>query len=168
MPFHDKKAVSPLIATVLLVMIVVSIGAAVMLVLKGITEENMEASDETVGQLSCGSDVGLEVVQIEKSNQICLETDTLSTIVRNTGSKDIVSLKFSAIGTGGVHNNDTMITLSGGDARLVNFSFPAAIGSIKQIKISVAFILMPQNKIVYCLDNEISYAVDAISACPLP
>ena len=38
----NKNAVSPLIATVLLVMIVVSIGAAVMVVIQGLTEEQIE------------------------------------------------------------------------------------------------------------------------------
>ena len=62
----NKKAVSPLIATVLLVMIVVSVGAAVMLVIRGLSDEQIDKIDKATIEIQCGTEVKPKIVYLQR------------------------------------------------------------------------------------------------------
>lgn len=109
-----KRGVSPLIATVLLVMITVSIGAAVMVVIQNVAQEGI-ASTEIQGELiKCGTDVSVQVLPVASSYRICLdpsdETDEIGNItlfLENTGLRDVISWRFTVIGSDGIYDSSS-------------------------------------------------------------
>ena len=88
----NKKAVSPLIATVLLVMIVVSIGAAVMVVIQSLTEENLQSIEAQKAVIKCGSDVSVDLITVGTSYRICTDPNatsgTFALYIENKGEDD--------------------------------------------------------------------------------
>ena len=102
----NKRAVSPLIATVLLVMIVVSIGAAVMVVIQGLNEEQLQNIQTQEDLLSCSTDVSVKIWEVSNKPRVCLEVVqgsyiNITVLMENTGQKDIESFKVLGFGDDG-------------------------------------------------------------------
>jgi flagellin-like protein len=99
--FHlrGKKAVSPLIATVLLIAFSVALGAVVMnwgRTFVGEQTKKVDTDSEIV--MKCSVDILLQYVEINSREQVCLESGTgnLRIIVQNLGSQNAtgVSIRF--------------------------------------------------------------------------
>ena len=95
----NKKAVSPLIATVLLVMIVVSIGAAVMVVIQGLSEETIASTERQQQLLECQTDVVVDVsnaciTPVNETNG----TGVVALRLENSGFQDINGWRFTVFG----------------------------------------------------------------------
>ena len=123
-----KRGVSPLIATVLLVMIVVSIGAAVMVVIQGLSEEQLQNIETQQDLLRCGTDVDVSLVKIGSDYRICRNvTDAVGNItlfMENTGQKDITGFKVIVYGTNGFSSQTyTSQSLNKGETKLLMFNF---------------------------------------------
>jgi flagellin-like protein len=113
-----KKAVSPLIATVLLVMITVSIGAAIMVVIQGITESQFSSIDQNKQLIKCGNDIKAKVFRVGDTSRICynlndslVESMRFAIVLENNGFSDINDFKFTAVG-------DNITEVDGGFAPL--------------------------------------------------
>ncbi|MBI5073515.1 hypothetical protein HZA99_06885, partial [Candidatus Woesearchaeota archaeon] len=92
----DKKAVSPLIATVLLIAFAVSLGAVLLTYMTSLGE--------------CGG-VSIEIPKLNNKPQICYNSNTnkLDFSVENSGREDIDSLKLTLTGVlhgGSIPDND--------------------------------------------------------------
>jgi flagellin-like protein len=123
-----KRGVSPLIATVLLVMIVVSIGAAVMVVIQGLSEEQLQNIETQQDLLKCGTDVGVSLVKIGSNYRICRNVTNavgnITLFMENTGQRDISGFKVIAYGANGFSSQTyTSEPLNKGDTRLLMFNF---------------------------------------------
>jgi len=125
----NKKAVSPLIATVLLVMIVVSIGAAVMVVIQGLTEEQLQNVETQSDLIACGSEVSVGLVEIDNEYRICKNitdwTDgRITLLMENTGLKQITGFKFIVYGYDGFNSTTyTGENLDKGELQGFRFNF---------------------------------------------
>ncbi|MBN2422752.1 hypothetical protein JXB41_05985 [Candidatus Woesearchaeota archaeon] len=162
-----KKAVSPLIATVLLVLIVVSIGAAVMLVLKGLTVESMEEIDKKRVELKC-TDVNIEIFKIGDDFEICHDSGSriIKTIIINKGTIYTKDLKLTAIGASEIYNNDSLsIDFKPGEIRYINLSYGAGIGDLKQIKIIPVIAGAYEGEGLVCSESAISWAAQNMAEC---
>ncbi|MBD3202671.1 hypothetical protein GF327_00110 [Candidatus Woesearchaeota archaeon] len=160
-----KKGVSPLIATVLLVLIVVSIGAAVMVVLKGLTESQIDKIDETGDTFSC-LEADIEILKISGVYEICHDqTDNvISTIISNNGNMNVTDLRFMAIGYDNVNNSpSTGYALDKGDLEYTNFSYDPNIGKLRQIKIIP--IVKKGTKNLICQDSAIVWDSSNLRSC---
>ena len=123
----NKKGVSPLIATVLLVMIVVSIGAAVMVVIQGLSEEQIQSIETQSDLLECGVDVEVGLVEIDSVYRFCtnLTSQTrgnVTLLMENTGQRDISGFKVTVLGDDGF-NSTTYASASLTKGSLSGFSF---------------------------------------------
>ncbi|MFH0876570.1 MAG: archaellin/type IV pilin N-terminal domain-containing protein [archaeon] len=162
----NKRGVSPLIATVLLMLIVVTIGAAVMLVLKGLTEENLEKAKDKADMV-CDTNVDFEIVKINGYNQVCSGSGYFDIILRNKGNKDIVGFKYTVLG-GQIYNNDTSIALGISEITNLNITYnPGSIGVVRQIMIYPIIKDIATNQESVCQNNEISVLSSTITNCPL-
>ncbi|MFH2020536.1 MAG: archaellin/type IV pilin N-terminal domain-containing protein [archaeon] len=96
----SKKGVSPLIATVLLVMIVVSIGAAVMVVIQGLTDEQIGNIKYQQEAIKCGTEIKTEILQVASTNRACVADTNTSFVIQlqNTGQKDISNWNLLVVG----------------------------------------------------------------------
>ncbi len=126
-----KRAVSPLIATVLLVMITVSIGAAVMVVIQNVAQDGIQSTVTQNELIKCGSDVSAEVLTVSSSYRICINAIPTATtagnftlFLENTGLKDISAWRVMVIGESGVYDASSQgLALSKGAIAGMRFSF---------------------------------------------
>ncbi len=124
-----KRGVSPLIATVLLVMIVVSIGAAVMVVIEGLTEDQLENIGTQSELLECTTDVDIDLIQVDGKYRICrnvtvgTSNSSFTLYMENTGQKDIAGFRVVALGDDGITTNSyTSQTLNKGVIKALTFN----------------------------------------------
>jgi flagellin-like protein len=131
-----KKAVSPLIATVLLVMIVVSIGAAVMVVIQSLAGEGMESITSQQAIMACSSDVQVEFLTVGDSFKICVDAPTtggngtFALYLDNSGLRDISDWRFRVVGTEGIMDLDGGFeALPKGSIKLYVFPINETVGA---------------------------------------
>lgn len=129
-----KKGVSPLIATVLLVMIVVSIGAAVMVVIQGLTDEQFQNIETQQDAMQCGTDVAIKLVKADQKYRICMnvtdsEIGNITLLMENVGQKDINGFRVVVYGDVGFNStNYGADTLTKGELKGFQFKF-GGVGS---------------------------------------
>ncbi len=96
-----KKAVSPLIATVLLITFAVALGAFIMNWGQIFTRDQIsDAELRSTRELECSLDIGLDIYKIDGDPVLYYsESDEeLTFMIRNTGNKDIDSIRVVIIG----------------------------------------------------------------------
>jgi flagellin-like protein len=101
--FRSRKAVSPLIATVLLIAFAVALGAVVMNWGRGYVEDTANiARERSDTEVKCASEVDIDIVEIDGTPQVCYnDTGTeinVSFIVENKKAKDVEEISARVIG----------------------------------------------------------------------
>jgi len=147
--FKSRKAVSPLIATVLLIAFAVALGAVVMNWGRGYVEDTANiARERSDTEVKCASEVGVSIVEIDSVPQVCYnETGgtggnaTMNIIVENRKSKGVVKLEARFIGMSsrvpltadlGYESNLTV-----NEAKYLNFTYdPDTFGKPQQLKLT--------------------------------
>jgi FlaG/FlaF family flagellin (archaellin) len=135
---HSKKALSPLIAAVLLIVVVVGIGAVVTGIVRSLVSENQETIRGKSGEMSCSRDVSVDLILIDDEYQLCKGSDYISAVVENTGTGDIDDFQLIVMATTGFYNNDSLGTgtFVSGAAMEVNGTFSGITASdIEQVKL---------------------------------
>ncbi len=145
--FRSRKAVSPLIATVLLIAFAVALGAVVMNWGRGYVEDTANiARERSDTEVRCASEVDVDIVEIDNIPQVCYNdsgaaNNTIEFIVENKQSRKVEKLHARLIGEGtrvpltvdlGV--NSSMET---NEAKYLNFSYvEATYGLPQQLKLT--------------------------------
>ncbi|MBW2966862.1 hypothetical protein KY362_00080 [Candidatus Woesearchaeota archaeon] len=165
MSLKSKKAISPLIAAVLLVVIVVTIGAAVMALVRGYLTEGEHQVTVNKEAIKCGRDTSVQLVLINNNYQICNGTHeddedlaSLNFYLENTGTIDVLDAQVRIVGTKGIYQNDTALnsTLRTGGVALVNMTYdPVGIGQFRQVKIVPRINLPGIEEHAFCSDSGI-------------
>jgi hypothetical protein len=135
---HSKKALSPLIAAVLLIVVVVGIGAVVTGIVRSLVSENQETIRGKSGEMACSRDVAISVVRIDDEYQFCKGSDYINAVLENTGTTDIDDFQVIIMATSGFYNNDSLgpATFAVGAAGEFNATFSGITASdIQQVKI---------------------------------
>ena len=170
----NKKAVSPLIATVLLVMIVVSIGAAVMVVIQGITQEQIASTEAQQQLIACGTDVEVGLFQVGTSYRICLDepnSDTelgnFSIYLENKGLKDISDWRITIVGNNSIEDQnggfDTYdMDLDTGEIKLFEYNWTGT-GVVDKIRLSPKIPGGPANPLVTCSEPNLEWDSEDMS-----
>ncbi len=101
--YFNKKGISPIIATVLLVVITIAIGATTMAFIRSLTDTNFETAKEQTAKIACGSQIQFEIPIVSKKYKICYynDTGTINLLLHNTGSVDIKGFSLTTILTNG-------------------------------------------------------------------
>lgn len=108
--FKSKKAISPLIATVLLIAFAVALGAVVMSWGRGYVEDTTNLAESSSGAtMSCSMNTGIKFVKNEdRKNWVCNSTSTnITFVIENTGMTTFEGLKLVAVGNTSI--NQTLI-----------------------------------------------------------
>ncbi len=170
MLLSTKRAISPMIAAVLLVVIVVSIGAAVMALVRNYVTEGEQ--QVTIGKesIKCGRDVAIDFILVDNSYQICNGTHasdsslaSLNFMIENTGAVKIRDVQVRAVGTIGIIQNNSVLnnTMATGGIALINMSYnPEALGGFRQVKVIPRINLPGQVEAAFC--TEAGITVDAV------
>ncbi|MFH1053299.1 MAG: archaellin/type IV pilin N-terminal domain-containing protein [Candidatus Woesearchaeota archaeon] len=132
-----KKGVSPIIAVVLLIAIVVGLGAVLMTISRSFMTETEENIGEKTEQMKCSTDVQIELVdKVEETTP-----GTVYTFTIETGPYiDIDELIVTGIGSTDVLTATTDFTpLAKGRIGQYTATFASSIGTMEMLKIVPAF-----------------------------
>ncbi len=146
----NKKAVSPLIATVLLIAFAVSLGAVLLTYMTSLGE--------------CGS-VSIEVAAIDGNPQICYNSNNnkLEFTIENSGREDVEYLKLSLTGALNVDNVDVTRAISRSETEKMSVDYKMQyLGKLQKLKIMP--VVLEDNEEVIC-PSEKSLTIEGIPDC---
>ena len=133
--FANTRAVSPLVATILLILLSIGLGAAVM----SWGEQYIEAKAEFVQGVqetvtSCDL-VSFSAITISGVRQLCQDGNTLKGLIDNGPDTDIADFHARVVGKQGVFVQESVLSkpLPRGSAVPIRFSVDA-VGAIEQVK----------------------------------
>ena len=134
----NKKGLSPMVATLLLIAFAIALGLVVMSWGKGYIEEKAEFVAGSQDMSACKV-IRMNVIQVAGADKICYDTSdyTISVFLENGPESAVSNMQARIIGTGGVHTVDSILGKPIGKdaARDVVFSYPQVVGEIQQVKL---------------------------------
>lgn len=161
-----KKAVSPLIAVVLLIVVVVSIGAAVMSIVRNYLTEGEKQVNIGKESMKCGRDTSIAFVIVNNNYQVCNGTHpddgnlaNLNMLIENTGTTQILDVQIRAVGTNGIVQNDSVLdtALNTGGVAIINMTYdPEVLGGFRQVKVVPRISLPGVTEHAFCSDSGIT------------
>jgi len=165
--FRTKKAVSPLIATVLLIAFAVALGAVVMNWGRNYIETTAEfAKEKSDTEIRCSMDISLELIRLTDTPQICFTNDTdnptINFTVGNAGTVTITGIRMQVFGVSGIVTQDLNVSLSPASVYrgAINYS-EEGNGTIQQVR------FVPEIKVggndILCAKNHL--LVEEIDLC---
>jgi len=172
----NKRAVSPLIATVLLVMIVVSIGAAVMVVIQGISQEQIASTQAQQQLIACGTDVEVGLFKVGTSYRICLDEPAsasdqgnFSIYLENKGLRDISDWRITIVGNnsiddtnGGFDTSTNDLSLDTGEIKRFEYNWTGT-GAIDKIRLSPKIPGGPATPFITCTEPNLEWDSEDMS-----
>lgn len=173
--FFRKKGVSPIVASVLLVVITIAIGATTMAFLRSLTNTNLEKTKEQSAKISCGADVTLEIPIVQDRYKICnrynstSNTSRVEVLFHNVGTKDVSGLSFTVI-----YTNGTILTTSYDTSSYqilrdtfvnINLPYDGNTSAIDQLRIEPLIKSDPGKEYTVCTDSSVVRDSDEIVAC---
>jgi FlaG/FlaF family flagellin (archaellin) len=164
----SKKAVSPLIAAVLLIVVVVGIGAVVTGIVRNYVTENKQTITEKASDMKCGVEVAITVPSVNDVLKICNATSTsINFTLENTGTATIDEIQvkffgsssFAAIDTLGASGSGGLFGsgMAPGKTLSFNASFPSSIGTLQQIKIVPRVKVVGRAEKAFCTDAALTF-----------
>lgn len=138
--FQDKKGISPLLSTILLIVLSIAIGAAVMSWGRAYVEQAAGAVQEkTEVQVSCQFDALAGVRKIGNEPSICYQDGTLKLLLENAGSISINGISVDVIGND-ISKTDVAVNVGPAGIENVAVNYPAnVVGEVKQVQITPKF-----------------------------
>lgn len=155
----NKRGVSPLIATVLLIAFAVALGAVVMNWGRQYVEDTTKfAKEKSNVDIKCGMDVGLKFIQYANENQICFNETTgeVNFTIENGPNVDITALQVRVYAQGGI--NITLIESNFPKAYVARYgvSYPTTFGNVTKIEIVPQIEVQGSQKKAFCPSNTLS------------
>lgn len=152
---ENKPALSPLVATILLVAFSIGLGALVMTW----GEEYVEARADFVQGTrevteSCDA-ISFNVIRVSDLPQVCIRGNTIEATVDNGPDKEIYDFHARVLGTETTYSDESTLTepLRKLNAVKIMIKTPT-IGTIKQVKLSPK--VSVNNEIIFCKDHAVT------------
>ncbi|MBN2111814.1 hypothetical protein JW707_01815 [Candidatus Woesearchaeota archaeon] len=133
----NKRGVSPLVATLLLIAFAIALGLVVMNWGKSYIEEKSE--------FTAGADVGscslveLSIIKVGGKEKVCYNPSdySIDLFIESGAEVRINDIKVSVIGSNGIQNIDSILTqpLERATGAQIKFSYLSSLGEIQQIKL---------------------------------
>ncbi|MBL7054985.1 hypothetical protein ISS05_04475 [Candidatus Woesearchaeota archaeon] len=169
----NKKAVSPFIAAVLLVVIAVTIGAVIANWVREYVGGSVEDAATTSSQeLKCGFDVDYNIIEVDEMPMVCIDKNdttnetTIEFMAENTGELDLENFNARIIGSSGIYEHDLNASLLKGVGDKFNFTYNhTEYGDFKQLKLTPYIEL--KNVDVLCGDHGMIFSAQNVKTCPL-
>ena len=140
----NKKAVSPLIATVLLIAFAVALGAVVMNWGRSFTEQTADnVKNKADVDVKCSQDVQIKLLDLGSRPQMCYgewgSGSWLNFTALNNGQKEIKSVQVMMIGDTGIIGNTSVANSSLPIAGWTKISVPymySSVGALKKVRLT--------------------------------
>ena len=156
--FSDKKGLSPLVATLLLIGFSIALGTIVMSWGQGFIEEKAEFVVGVEAALLECSRVAIKVIEVGGAPEICIDNGNIKAFIEN-GPVTIDNIQARIVGTSGIITNEAILSEKLVKNQAVETTFPA--NGVKQVKLT-PYILINRDK-QYCSEQAITY--ENIGAC---
>ena len=167
--FMNKKGVSPLIAAVLLIVVVVGVGAVVTGIVRNYVTSGKQTIQSKSGDIKCGAEVDISVPTVADEIRICYDdtNDLLNFTLDNTGSTAIDALQIKWFTASAVVNN-VSVTAVGAPSTTVDSGATVlysvapgtditAIGDIVEVQIVPRIKVVGRADLAYCVDSALKY-----------
>jgi len=145
----NKRAITPLISTILLLSFAVLLGIIVMN--WGKTTIAGQQESKSCEQSSLG------LIEINEVAEICYKSDKLKFTVENQGQIKISGFTISVLGETGIHQFELEQNMDIGEIDEVTTSYDSSVGSIRKIKI------VPKISGYICPKNGVE--IDRVALC---
>ncbi|MBU0980505.1 MAG: hypothetical protein KJ709_06880 [Nanoarchaeota archaeon] len=153
----NKRGVSPLIATVLLIAFAVALGAVVMNWGKTYVEEQAEdVQERSDQQIVCTTDVDMKWWKRGSTKKVCYGPGYVFFMVENSGTRDLTDLKLIIDGENDVFINQSILnaTFIKADVKRFNVSYDnATYGTVMQVILTPSIDIGGKTKI--CTGREL-------------
>jgi flagellin-like protein len=151
----NKKAVSPLIATVLLIAFAVALGALVM----NWGREYIEATQEKVTlqseqQTSCTFDTSISLVNIGDKPCFDPQDNNFYAIIEN-GDYELAGYKVTIFANNSIYENETTAVIKRVESKIIKAGLPPGITSIQKVTIIPKIKIKGGKEDVYCPNAKI-------------
>ncbi len=162
--FQSRRAVSPLIATVLLIAFAVALGAVVMNWGKSYVEDTIDfAQERGNSEVRCSLDVNLRFAKIDGVTKICSGGSGASSfiymIIENGPTVDVSDVQLQVIGQKNIYTNISLLneTLPKAHLKRINVSYDnTSYGTIDQIKLTPKVTVEGAKTAVLCQDSALT------------
>ena len=135
----NKKGMSPLIATIVLIAFAVALGAVVMNIGKTISPE-IHGGD---GPVDCSTVKKLAILEVNGNQKICFADrgaeSYIDFTISNSAPINIEDIHITIFGSEEVFNKETILTnpMKGGEGKRIKIKYdPSYFGSIEQVSIT--------------------------------
>jgi hypothetical protein len=154
----DKKGISPLIATILLLIFAIGLGIIVM----NWGRAQVEAASK------CAIDTGIMIVKLNNIPEICYagtgQAGYVHFIVENGPNIDVDAIQIRIIGAKGIYNTEIKEQIKIGFSLLKDIPYDFdKFGNIRQVKISPKVVLYPGEDSLLCPEQAI--VLEDIRSC---
>ncbi|MBR9691501.1 hypothetical protein GOV06_01830 [Candidatus Woesearchaeota archaeon] len=147
---NSKRGVSPLIATILLLIFAIGLGV----ILMNWGRAQVEAASK------CAVNIGIDVIELNNIPEVCYagsgEEGYIHFIIENGPNIDVKALHIRVIGKKGVYNAEIIETIPMGYSLLKDLPYNFdKFGEIRQIKISPKVILYEGEEPILCPEQAV-------------
>jgi len=162
MVFNSKKGLSPLIAAVLLIVVVVGIGAVV----TGIVREQVTHDKQTIERSStdiqCTTEVRIEVPTYLDDFMICLGADYVNVTMENTGALEIDDFQLKVFGDAGFAENssfnDSVLGIGQVFSNTMAYFDNSNVGNVIDIVIIPKKKVTGQSNKIFCSEASLKFS----------
>lgn len=166
----NKRGVSPLIAAVLLIVVVVGVGAVVTGIVRNYVTSGKQTIQSKSGDIKCGAEVDISVPTVANEIRVCVdETPTPKTLnftLDNTGSALIDDLQLKTFYSGTVGSNDSIdpTGISIGGTETFSIDLPSGVtdaDDIEEVQIVPRIEVVGRSDLAYCVDSALKFTPQA-------
>ncbi|MBW2972318.1 hypothetical protein KY359_04750 [Candidatus Woesearchaeota archaeon] len=166
--FNSKKGLSPLIAAVLLIVVVVGIGAVVTGIVRNYVTENKQTITEKASDMKCGVEVSVNVPVVADEFRLCNDSvnSNITFTLENSGSATIDELQVKFFGGSGFDSQDEALALNGlsggfdaGSTQEISVHYDTAKtgAPLQQVKIVPRVKVVGRSDKAYCTDAALTF-----------
>jgi flagellin-like protein len=160
-----KKGISPIIASVLLIVVVLGIGTVVTGIARNYVTTGKQEIEKAKADVMCSTDLELEVPEVNDEYKVCKVTTgspyLLNITVTNTGTVRVDDIQVKVFGDNGFVANDSVLPdgLARGATVAISVEYDETdIGNLQQINIVPRMKKAGQIEKLYCLSSQIVLA----------
>ncbi len=133
----NKRALSPLVATILLIAFAIALGVVVMSWGKSYIEEKAEFTAGPHDASACGV-AELSIIKVGGEDKVCYNsaTNIIESFVENGHDVIIDDIRVRIVGTEGIQTLESVLDtpLARSASARIRFDYPANIGDVQQIR----------------------------------
>lgn len=133
---EGKKGVSPLVATFLLILFSIALGAVVMTWGRSYVEGAAAVAEQKTESVSCDFDASVGIRKVSGESRVCYSNGAIQFLIENTGIVDVRGITVQVIGRDIYKMDLSDVNLRRADVKAASINYPSSVGTPAQIQIT--------------------------------